>query len=431
MNTVNCHAGVIADYKRVKFMTPITKVDKENTIKLKDAVGITGVIASPRNIFDNSEAGYSSYITLKKVLDGKVIGDILLPYKSSLSCFDIQVSPNGKYVLFKLGTYGDIYDSFRIYIWNLSSNTVDQVTQSDLTYYPVSWSPSSKYIAYLEGGDMFGGEYGIAGIYRPLKLFVYDVEKKANRYIARGQSLRYFTWSGKDSIFYNQTAAEHARTENDPSDKSLHLQGKQNIYETFVVDGATKLLISGAKIQIVSDDRSKVLFLNSHNPDQENTKDNDENDTPTSYRYLCLFDTLLKKTTKLEISGFEPSFAKFTKDNNQLIYCVSNYRNKTGTLTVMEYDFPSQRILEIAKVEEKDSEDFHDRAAFQPQFNVYWLSSDEKQLVFYSEHQGEKIGENRYLFPVKLNLVDITTKNVKIICEDVNNFSLTWGTLYK
>lgn len=421
------HAGVLAKFGDDVFLTPVEHAPAQYHFEYKDAQDVSGEIAY----------AYGSDIVVRTLENGKQKSVISLPSPKGGILFDVQISPNGRYVLFKSGSYGNPFDTFRIFYWDLKTKQVFLGSTKRVTYYRLNWSPSSRYIAYCLGGDVNGYQHPFPNVNRPLRLYTYDTETHQTHFIAEGQGVIGWIWGSDDTLYYPQK--RHDLTwveggENPPYDGQVELD---NIYKNSPIGGNSSLVLEGAVPRAVSQDNSKILVGTFFTPGLPADERKVYPHQVIRYGNLCLYDI---KDNKLKlIKGIDSYFrdVRFISDY-KVLYAEYNYHDFTGVLMVKTLDLSTLKFETIAKVEEVDGEPYSNRAVFQPQFGFFRLSENAKQYFFSSLHSGKRTGVKDshgaiQLTPntLHLSVISTETKNHTILCETNWSRNFSWAPLFE
>ncbi|MEO6907651.1 MAG: hypothetical protein ABI210_07145 [Abditibacteriaceae bacterium] len=422
---IKANAASVKSLKWITFLEPVNKALKSDSFEYKDIKGLSGEIAY-------SYGG----IVVRTIKNGVQTKIVTLPIKGGGLIFDIELSPNGRYVLFKAGNYGDDYDTFVLFYWDLKTKQVFQGPPQELTFNGVSWSPSSRYIAYCLGGDVNGDQYGVAGINRPLRLYTFDTKTNQTHFIAEGTDVTQFMWGDGDHLYYPQTKFDRKWVEggkNDTGEKPLQLD---NIYQSSPNGGGGELVLEGANPIAVSPDGTRILLTSYFDP----SKPNDKTvklypHESAAYPFVSFYDTKQKKLTLATGLDSEFSDVRFLTDD-QLLLSAYSYVDTTGTLAVKTFDIGQAKTRDVAQVSEVDSEADPNRASYQPQFSNFALSGSKRNLFFNSWRLGKNLGvqdtgATRYDMPIHLNTVNLETGDSRVVCKTTDWLNFSWGPIFE
>lgn len=420
------HAGVVAKFGDYTFLTPVNHAPEGSSFEYKNTGDISGEIA----------CAYANQIVVRTLKDGMQKSVISLPAQKGGILFDVQLSPNGRYVLFKNGSYGNSYDTFRLFYWDLKTKQVFQGGTKNVIYYRVNWSPSSRYIAYCLGGDVNGDQHAFPNVNTPLRLYTYDTQTHQTHFIAQGQGVIGWVWGNDDTLFYAQKKHDRKWVEggkNPPYSGSIELY---NIYRSLATGGKSSLVLEGAVPLTTASDSAKILVSTYFKPDLPKDKREIYPHEAIRYSHLGLYDTKQKKLTMIEGIGSYFQDVRFISDT-QILFSQYYYYHTTGTLTVKSFDLATMKSKTIAHVEEIDSIPSPNRAVFQPQFGYFRLFKTTKNYFFSSSHFGKESGVDSHgaikidSIPVHLNTVDLRTGSSSIVCETDWSQNFSWGPIFE
>lgn len=416
------HASAIAQYKGVEFLTPLASAPQKDVFTYTDQTNLSGNITY--DVLTLSPA--KKYVVVRTIKNGKQAQVISLPVQTSLSLLGVKMSPNGRYIFIKIGTMGDDSDQYNTYFWDLKTQAIT-AGPSNLTYYRVVWSPDSQYIAYNLGGDVNGDEYGVAGSYRPLKLFTFNILNQKTSFVALGQTLTYFSWTDKDTLLlslpknYPINAPETFDEENMKSAQLL------NIYEASADAGKLRIVIEGGYHAVLSPDDKYIVYL-AHTNTNAKTKGASENQTSISYPYLTIFD-IKNKTVRL-IPGQRSDLydLKWTQDSQKLVLSHYNYTNATGSLAISTIGIKNLDEKKLAQINVQDSEPTY-RNKYQPQFRVLKVAQDNSYLLVQTQQFGKSLGNHYYQIPYSLDAINLTSGTVVTLCTTEHISTYDWHTI--
>lgn len=252
----------------VQIGLPQSKPLTEDPLKVLSRHPIQGRLVYSANIFaaPGDKPSWEKYLVLRHV--GLTNGErsfARYPVKAPFGVFDPQFSPDRRYVLFKGGQSGGRYDHYLFFLWNLQTKQVRQVQQgSDETpsYLRLHWSPSSKYIAYLMGGDVEGER----DPRDPLRLYTYNLKTGRKSFIARDPSVKSLSWTHQDTLLYtkmseSQSAAVANGTQNEREGVSDVPVLHPSIFEASAQGGLSKKIVDGGFDPSPSPDGQWIAYL--------------------------------------------------------------------------------------------------------------------------------------------------------------------------
>ena len=115
--------------------------------------------------------------------------------------FDPQFSPDGRYVLFKLGQ--DDNGVYHLYVLDTQTQQFLRASKRLLANRDTSWSPDGKYISYIEHGDAYGELFDMSAYLGPLELWVCDWRTQQDYLVATNNTIKNsFTWKAPHTLVY-------------------------------------------------------------------------------------------------------------------------------------------------------------------------------------------------------------------------------------
>jgi len=175
--------------------------------------------------------------------------------------YDPQFSPDGQYVLFKLGNLHERYGTFDLLLWHLKTGQVRRVAELS---YPFSlWSPDGSYIAYIRGGDL-EGHPGTSG----LQLCTYNLKTFQEHLIVKNDAVRGGVgWTPQNTLLYSAFVNPKSKDSksNDDEAKAVSLT-RPNIYEIKAEGGDAKLVVLDGYRPSCSPDGKRIVFFGSEDP---------------------------------------------------------------------------------------------------------------------------------------------------------------------
>ena len=183
-------------------------------------------------------------------------------------------SPNGQNVFFRYGLPpDDNYNAFGIGIWNLKDGSMDELhihTAAQIKAAPdgilpnvayfnpnVSWSPGSRYISYLRGGNSVGGYFDRMGApYSDNGYELWTTDARSNGYahrIAVNVGLAW-SWTNHGTLLWNRVTAG--------GNEALRQRtGRPVVYESGASGGAPTKLFEGGYFMRESPDGQWIAFV--------------------------------------------------------------------------------------------------------------------------------------------------------------------------
>ena len=128
-----------------------------------------------------------------------------------LDLYDCEFSPDRQFVSFKEGVPGNIDSTYQLLLWSRKTKRLWKVPGKRLCYPLTAWSPDSRKIAYIQGGDAAGDESFTAGSMAipmgPIYLCVYDLSTGQSRQLARlTEGSSDFAWLSSGFLLYTRNS---------------------------------------------------------------------------------------------------------------------------------------------------------------------------------------------------------------------------------
>jgi Tol biopolymer transport system component len=278
--------------------------------------------------------------------------------------FDPQFSPDGKTILFKVGKVGNRYDTFQLCFWDRATNRV-QGGPKDINYRLVYWSPNSRYVAYVLGGDIEGNH----SPKHPLELYIYDVKARQSRFIARGSYVKTMAWTPQNTLLYN--------VKNPSTESGVKRAYEADLYMVSTDQGELRLLVKNAFDPQPSPDGKKLAFFAWPEPETPDKNANKTKPKVQAQLGLYSYDLETKKRTLLR-SPF--SYRKFIgmlwmPDSRRLLLFQEIDESPSARTQVTVIDITNSSNENLVDIKAKDYK-YMPRINTQPQFQPLSVSPD-------------------------------------------------------
>ena len=231
-----------------------------------------------------------------------------------------------------------------------------------ISYLKILWSPNSKYIAYVRGGDAEGNELSSK---RPLQLFVYNVQTDKEKLIAQNPLVTQFCWTPANTlIFCQQSGREQIIT------KSLH----PSIYEVKAEGGLPHLLVADGFDPQPSPDNQKLAFFGwASSSKKSGNKVSDSQALLGLYVYNRnnnVRDLLYDNLSYIQSSGM-----KWTLDSDKVIFLQQIEQSPNAKARLNVVSLSERKVKQLAVIRATDFSQFT-RSRVQPQFDLNGMSND-------------------------------------------------------
>lgn len=437
-------ADILTKIKYFTFIKPIDHAPKRDTFKYNDTATFTGkIVYSPLSPGrDNQTGSITRYIVVRTLVNGKQVSIQSLPVQTSGNPYGFQFSPDGKYVLFKIGTpLADPADTYFIFFWDIAANKIligpkNLKNTEYTTFYRVRWSPSGRYIAYCRGGDVNGNEYPFPNDYRPLKLYTYDLVTKTEHLIAKASSVRYFTWTNSDKLLFSMKATEFAKQQDKSVKESDARSALLNIYQSSPTGKDIQLLIKDGFVVYPSPDGTKYVFMSHEDIDERQHRKEYEAPPKHSYVYYShpmLYNSKAHTFKAIKYKGGRPQDVLWMPDGKKLLLAQYEYHaGKKGVLQVNQLNLSEMKQTQLAQFEVQDISSFTGSISYH-HFDNLTLSKDLRYLAVKEVRFGELIHDTYRDYPDKFESIkaaDIQNSKVVTICTLHRFGDIGWYNLH-
>ena len=232
------------------------------------------------------------------------------------------------------------YNTIGLLKWSFGTGTyhyIDAASKKPYIYYPIiKWSPGSRYLSYLRGGNAFGDYNGDA-----YQLNVCDLETYQDRQVMANAGLEW-SWTYHGSILCSPIKPEQA------SDVALRL-ARPSVYEADVAAGAPRKLFDGGYFAHESPDGKWVAFCDWPGKLLEDgaSKEVENN----SQRGLFLFYKPTGKRVfvgELKLAEGSVPILQWSTDSQSLYVLEQNGAQQSTTATLSRMDMEQQQLRPLA-----------------------------------------------------------------------------------
>lgn len=342
-----------------------------------------------------------TYDLIKQITGPDVLGTqrgtnyrITADYAQAL--FGCHSAPNGKYIFFKQGLPYGRNEVYRLFILNTQTGKLQNGPNVDLHFPIATWSPDSKFIAYIRGGDA-DGEQGPDT--SPISLCTYNITTGKSTVIIQNQAAQKYSWEYPHQLLYTVKVKL-------PGDSFVAYSTRRpNIFETKVLDGVSTKIIQDGDDPSASPDNKWIVFLGWPDANQEVIAMKAAKAKGIRYvsQYgLYLYNRRQNKRLLIHTLGLKdvPDVFVWASDSQRLFSIQNKYKDTSpdfvntadlkdypglgeGHITVM--DVPSLVRREVAVIKATDT---LARPDPENQFRLLSSSSDGKRLYIYVNEIG-------------------------------------------
>lgn len=344
-------------------------------------------------------------------------------YPIESSCvFDPQFSPDGSRILFKIGDAFDSTGTFNLYLWDMAVGRLSEVLSEDISFSNVLWSPDSRYVAYVRGGDVAGR---VRAKMLPLRLRVLDLQTGHSRHVAKSGGVVDMVWTQQGTLLFTmypkhpkgQAEEDEPKDPKDPGDEAAtgpQAPPQTSIYEAPGKGGAAKLVIANGQNPAPSPNGRWIAFIGS--PDAAAG----EAAALLSPR-VYLFNRESRERVLVDLPGADT--LRWTPDSRFLVALDESYRESAegaglGTAYISLIDPNTLKVKALATLQAEDHRPMSRISLTAPQFNPIKFSKDGRYLfVRVSEITGINVKAMVNTVRKTLRAVDLSTGSVSTVAR--------------
>lgn len=356
------------------------------------------------------------------------------------SLFDPQISPNGRYVMFK---FGIIFSPgmYRVYVYDTKAQKTQLISKDFLVYYALSWSPDSKYIALAKDGDITPIEYDYGHNYeQPLRLQVVEWRTGKSYNVTTSDSLTGpWNWIAPHTLVYGKLSDKDQKQRQQTGYRGEDFISPQqikngknrrlyrpNLYTYSVEDSKSHLLLKDGYSPIASPDGKSIAFFGSATSHPfKNDYDWQVSSSEMSLTVISPKDISAKRIVLGKKYQDYPRLI-WLRDNNHLL--VLNERVDTSehhSLEIEEWDVRQQKKRLVTTVNANGKND--SRSASDLVFPAVILSPDGRKLMltvddYYPISKGGGVQNMD-----TLKEIDLQTGNARTVAIIKPSFGSAWS----
>ena len=391
----------------------------------------------------------SSGTTQKQTLDsGRVASSFRfqalrnLGHERSLAVlYEPQFSPDGRYLLLKLGVPWSFDTTYELYVFDTVTRALRRACTQEGNYELVSWSPDGNYIAFMAGGDAAGQVKAVhlsEVVYTgPIRLYVCEWHTGKVTQVASNDTLRGpFTWLAPHTLFYGMLP-EVEVSPTKPKSAKRAVTPRPNVYEYDVDLHASRLTLQDAYRPMAAPDGKWIAFYGSEHPDAPFMLRDGWEDAPQGAA-LAVAHRNGSERVALNIEGGPYAFLQWLPtDLDEIPGLLTVKQTRYGMnneAEVREWNITTRHFRVVATLRAHDYK-FSPRSVIEPQFLPLSLSSDGKTLLV---QVVELIGPDPMYPPIgkmtfgvnlirqSLQAVDLTSGRVSVITQVEGAHGLAW-----
>lgn len=168
-----------------------------------------------------------------------------------------------KEILFDYGTDSASFSLYAVACWDGKSLQA-QTLLSDLSWKIIQTSPSSRFLAFIRGGQPILGQGGTT----PASLCTFDLQTKTEKRWGEAEPIfGSVAWGGDDTLLFSLKPTDAEQKAMRPADTKIKpLEWKPKIYAASLATGQVNPLIEDAQRPAPSPDGKWLVFLSSCDP---------------------------------------------------------------------------------------------------------------------------------------------------------------------
>ena len=377
------------------------------------------------------------------------------------SIFDPQFSPDGRYILFK---FGEIFSpgGYRIYVLDTQTNQTTLACPAYLSYYALSWSPDSLYIAFAPGGAPDPRIYDNGRFYQgKLQLTVCNWRTGKTYPVISSDTLRGpWNWKAPHALLYGALSPQdEAFVQNPRYEKGVDfVQGQPRGWERLHGGAKRKPVTPGAYEYSVETRRSRLVCQNSYlpvaSPNGEflasfGSADTaipfaltpDSRDSPASVFVVvtkadgtnihtdATSDSTKPKSSKRTIlsqhNGAYPDLL-WLPDNRHLLVLQQVASSPHARLEIKAWDVNTATSRLVATLTATDPSEDNERSDNDPMFQALGLNENGTHLMVHVNEYYSVGGSDDWLPKDTLRDVDLQTGVVTSVGQVKDTQGLSW-----
>lgn len=327
--------------------------------------------------------------------------------------YEPQFSPDGEYVLFKVGNPFGSSGTYTPYLFNFITQKLQKVPvpHQRVGNRSILWSPDSRYIAYFQGAVAVP----LRGGFLPSNLHIYSVETGKDRLIAGEEAvLNSVAWTPQNTLLYSVLPTSNPSSASKPAkgietgDKDT-LSTRPDIYEVPAAGGQPKLVVRDGYRPAVAPDGRWIAFFGSPDSDK------------STGEYLLLFNRTKQDRKAIQRRLDNISLLRWTPDSQYLIIITPVHKvNERVETRITEFNVSSgkERLIGVLEYGDKLVNSDEARLAFRP----LEVSNDGQFLFFELLGFGNDL-ENNGLF---LKAVDLRNGKIDTVARIGSVRRLDW-----
>ena len=365
-------------------------------------------------------------ININGLINGQSTNTATYPLYAPGKIFEPEFSPDGKRILFKAGDPFESTSEHFLFLWDTEAAQVRAVSREPtkrsepsgadalgegMVFRNVYWSPDSKWIAYVRGGDR-GGRVWPNMMYPQLRLL--NVDTGRSRRVTRNFGVvRDMAWTSQNTLLFvmlpkDRMPLQEEEEQDKATDPEPDEPAQASIFEATPGRGTKpSLVIADAERPVPSPDNRWIAFA------RWSSKG-----TGDPAQQLCVFD---RQSGAIKMLAEQKlGFVLWTPDSRQLVVVKTLYFGSArGEAQVSVIDIQTGARRDVATLEAHDYKPLsgsEDKA----QFKALKLSRDGRFLFVYVAEiglLGPPVGEKDPRNQISLQAVDLSDGSITTVAR--------------
>ncbi|MEO6908802.1 MAG: hypothetical protein ABI210_13030, partial [Abditibacteriaceae bacterium] len=215
----------------------------------------------------------------------------------------------------------------------------------EIKYLIAKWSADSRYVAYIQGGDIEGNTLGTGY----LQLYVYDLQTAKTYSIAKNPVANAFAWTNQGMMLFSALPRKDGKSALNAADPQVAETARPDIYESNPMGGNIKLVVKDGYHPAPSPDGKWIACITSTNPESKSPVNSPFFNSSPRQAYVCLYRR--EDNKRYIIRPERENYSRFlwTPDSKTLIV-VEEIGSSTGKFEIDTIDLATmkeQRVTEL------------------------------------------------------------------------------------
>lgn len=355
---------------------------------------------------------WQPYLFIREI-DKNKLHKIVYRVNSFERAYSPQISPNGRYILFKLGGYGTMNGRYRIFIFDRKTHKV-VAGPKDLTYPILTWSPNSAYFAYIRGGNIAGANSGDS-----LKLYSYDMKSSNSRFITDLPVISSMRWTPENTLLYC--------VKKSPENKRFEISASE-IREANPHTGTSEAIIHKGTNPYPSPDGNFIAYLQLPEKILTSVSADDvkQEETTQNKAIISILDRQTGKTHSYPESAPSDGIGEWfwSLGSTRIYYLTSLTTSPHTAMRVNEINVSSGNVTTIGMLKANDFQKIPRLSIF-PQIELM-RESDESNFLYFKKEEDIGIDPPLYIQMHTIAAFNPSNGTVIVGAKIKNSLGIDW-----